>query len=307
MTLKKIRAAVCALLAMTVTFCGVYAAAFSDVDPNTDVGRAITEMYEKGYIQGFGDGSFRPQSTLTRAEFVTIINKMYGYRVPAENIFTDINEKSWYYTDVMCAVAAGYIKGMGDGTFRPNVSVTREQVCVMLDSILKTERFGSAVVISDSVSEWARESVEKLVANRMFSLEAGNRFRATEPITRGEVCAALEKCIIDTDADYGEIDMEGMVREELEKKLTALIKVMKEKVIPSMETADTKKVAEMICAGLEEYLKDPEYDYDAATKAAYSEYERLSESERDNLKSLILNNSDGGELMLLFDFFYSEN
>ncbi len=307
MIFKKLRTVLCAFLALTLTFGSVYAAAFSDVDPNTDSGKAIERMYEKGYIQGFGDGNFRPDATLTRAEFVTIINKMYGYKVTAENAFTDINEKSWYYTDVMCAVAAGYIKGMGDGTFRPNAPVTREQVCVMMDAILKTERFGDDVSISDSVSDWARESVEKLISNRMFELEAGNRFRATEPITRGEVCIALEKCIIDTDADYGEIDMEGVVREELEKKLSSLIKVMKEKVIPSTETLETKKVAEMICAGLEEYLKDPEYDYEAATNAAYAEYEKLSVPERDNLKSLIIDNADGGELMLLFDFFYSKD
>lgn len=305
MTKRFLRAFTSAAAMAAILACSVSAAVFTDVADNTAEGSAIKVMYDRGYIQGFGDGTFRPQATLTRAEFVTIINKMYGYKVEAKNIFSDIHEKSWYYADVMRAVAAGYIKGMGDGTFHPNEAVTREQVCVMLDSILKTERLDYSVAISDTVSDWARDSVEKLISNRLFTVEDGGRFRATEPITRGEACVALEKCVIDAADDFGDIDMDGTVREELEKKLTNLIAVMKDKVIPCAETENSKKVAQMITDSLEAYLADPNYDYKAATDKAYAEYEKLSDTERTNLKTLVLNNADGDELMLLFDFFYS--
>ena len=88
--------------------------AFADVDVSTATGKAVEKMHSHGYIQGFGDGTFRPNDTLTRAEFVNIINKMYGFSVESENIFTDINESDWYYGAVLTAVQAGYIKGMGD-------------------------------------------------------------------------------------------------------------------------------------------------------------------------------------------------
>ena len=111
--------------------------------------------------------------------------------------------------------------------------------------------------------------------------------------------------MIDAADDFGDIDMDGTVREELEKKLTNLIAVMKDKVIPCAETENSKKVAQMITDSLEAYLADPNYDYKAATDKAYAEYEKLSDTERTNLKTLVLNNANGDELMLLFDFFYS--
>jgi hypothetical protein len=176
-------------------------ASFKDIKPETKMGEAIIRMKERGYINGFGDGTFRPYDGLTRAEFVTIINKMYNYTVESPNIFKDVSTDDWFYSDVLRGVQAGYIRGMGDGTFKPNDKVTREQVCVMLDNILNIQITQFDQEISDNVSAWAKESVENMLANRIFMLEDAGKFRATQDITRGEACVALEKCIIDIDME----------------------------------------------------------------------------------------------------------
>lgn len=292
------------MLAMILNICGVLCmAAFSDVDENTEEGIAITRMQSSGYIQGFGDGTFRPEATLTRAEFVTVINRMYKYYVQANNIFKDIKSTDWYYGDVLAAAQVGYIKGFGDGTFRPNEQVSREQVCVMLNSILNIESDLYEVTIADEVSDWARESVEKAVSNGLFELEEGDRFRATQPITRGETCVALQKCIV----DKTEVEVNPADRSELEEILKKVIEKMESTVIPSCTYEETKTVARMITESLKKYLENPEHDYIADTKSVYEVYRKFDGPKADEIKGLVLNSMETDELMILYSYFYDSD
>lgn len=221
------------LAAAVLTVCcavSVCAYGFFDVDTNTSQGAAVMKMWEAGYIQGYEDGTFRPNSTITRAELVTIVNDMYGYTLAAETGFFDVHTEDWYCNAVLCAVQAGYISGYDDKSFRPNAAVTREEVCVMMNRILNAELLPYGKEITDMVSDWARDSVEKLVSNRLFTLEEGGRFRGTEPITRGETCLALEKCIVEDMPQIEPIDLSLMARDELEKHLENIINDMEAKV-----------------------------------------------------------------------------
>ena len=299
--LKKVTAIF--IILCLVASSGVFA--FPDVDKTSKIGKAIVKMQQAGYIRGFEDGTFRPNATLTRAEFVTIINKMYGFKVVAENAFTDISADEWYYTDVLCGVQAGYIKGHDDKTFRPNDIVTREQVCVMMNRILNVELIPYGKKITDAVSDWAKDSVEKLVSNRFFVLEEGGKFRALQPITRGETCEALEKCIIDVPIELVPVDLENMVREELEEKLTKMINIMETTIIPGCTHEDTIDVAKRVTESMKKYLADENYDYLEDAKATYQVYKRLGYAKAGELKQLIINNIDGENIAILFDFFYT--
>ncbi len=304
--MKNIKKLLCIILIIICLFSAVTVNAFSDLDDNSETGKAVLAMRKKGYIQGFEDGTFRPGATLTRAEFVTIINKMYGYSVESENIFNDIVEADWFYHDVLAAVQAGYIKGMGDGRFAPNQPVTREQVCVMLNSILNVGETYFEPEITDEVSDWARESVEKLVANFLFTLEPGGKFRATMPITRGEACVALEKCIVEVDFDQIEpIDLESLAWEELERRLMEVIVCMEEKVIPSYTFDENVLVGNMIVDSMKKYIKNSEYDYVADGKATYEVYRHLGRERITEFKSAIYDNMEVEEMAILFDFFYT--
>ncbi len=293
------------ITAFIIIFCMIFsnAVAFSDVDVTSDEGKAITKMQNCGYIQGFGDGTFRPNSTLTRAEFVTIINKMYGYNLDMENVFSDIKPEDWYYNDILIAVQAGYIKGHDDGTFRPDDAITREQVCVMMNRILNVELLPFSTTITDKVSDWARESVEKLISNRFFLLEDGGKFRALQPITRMETCVALEKCIIDVPIEFEPVNIEEMVREELVKKLEDIINIMETEIIPYYTYEVNVEIAEMVLNSMKKYISDPEYSYLADAQAAYEVY-RKSGKASNEFKDLIFKNMNLDDIAILFDFFY---
>ena len=277
---------------------------FSDVDMATEEGMAITKMQNCGYIQGFGDDPFRPNGTLTRAEFVTIINKMYGYTLDTENVFSDVKPDDWFFKDVLIGVQAGYIKGNDDGTFSPNDSVTREQVCVMVNRILNVELIPFTQKITDPVSDWAKDSVEKLISNRFFILENGGKFRGMEPITRGETCVALEKCIIDVPVEIEPIDLNDMIREELIPKLEGIIEDMETKIVPQFTYEENKTIADMILTSMKKYINDPLYDYIPDAQATYEVYKK-SGAATTEFKNLIYKNLYLDDIVILFDFFYT--
>ncbi|MDO5803916.1 MAG: S-layer homology domain-containing protein [Clostridia bacterium] len=206
MNLKRILAG--ALAVACVSSVNVFAAdttsktGFSDVNESTAEGQAIVKMYEAGYIKGYEDGTFKPNGNITRAELTRVFNQVFGYKADEEKLksvknFADNNENdAWYYNDVRIAQSNGYINGFGDNTFRPKDNFTRQQTCVVLAQAAKLPtEVKDDIKITDEVSQWAESYVKRAISAGAFLLEKNETFRATDNITRGEVCLALAKYI----------------------------------------------------------------------------------------------------------------
>ena len=94
---------------------------------------AIEQLYILGVVTGFPDGSFGPERTLTRAQFVT----MLGRALNSEEVvpeyapeFEDVAEGAWYTDHVLWAVAEGIAQGTGNNLFSPNRYLTIEQMII---------------------------------------------------------------------------------------------------------------------------------------------------------------------------------
>lgn len=173
---------------------------FTDVDFSTEQGQAIEKMYNAGYLAGYNDGSFKPNSTITRAELTRVFNQVFKYELNEEKAvsmtdFSDVEKGAWYYNDVKIAQSNGYINGFNDNTFRPQNNFTREQTCVVLALAANLKSPSNDITINDEVSPWAETYVKASIADSAFKLENNNNFRATVNITRGEVCQALAKYV----------------------------------------------------------------------------------------------------------------
>lgn len=83
--------------------------------------QTIQNWLDSGLLKGFGDGSVKPDQTITRAEFMTLVNRSYGFSNLAAVSFSDVPGTSWAYNEVAKAVAAGYIQGYD----RENVPMLR--------------------------------------------------------------------------------------------------------------------------------------------------------------------------------------
>ena len=96
----------------------------------------ITQWQSKGLIQGYEDGTFKPGNTITRAEFVTLMNNAKGFWSEGSINFSDVKNGSWFYSAVARAVAAGYVKGYSDGSFKPNNNIARGQMAKILYNLM---------------------------------------------------------------------------------------------------------------------------------------------------------------------------
>ncbi|MBO5408062.1 MAG: S-layer homology domain-containing protein [Clostridia bacterium] len=111
-------------------------AAFTDVAADANYAEAVTVLSALEIINGYEDGSFRPDGKITRAEYSAIICRAIGMGDAAQgsvtDSFTDVAADHWANGYIATAQNAGIINGMGDGTFAPEAEVTYEQAVKML-------------------------------------------------------------------------------------------------------------------------------------------------------------------------------
>ena len=116
-------------------------AAYSDVEAGTVVDEAVGILSNLKILEGFEDGTFKPEETVTRAQMAAIICRTLGYESQAQSskgttAFTDVAADSWASGYINVAQAQGIINGYGNGMFGPNDKVTYEQAVKMIVAAL---------------------------------------------------------------------------------------------------------------------------------------------------------------------------
>ncbi len=110
---------------------------YTDVPADSWFNNAISTLSNMGIIDGYADGSFRPDAPITRAEFTKIAVSFFEYAdYVYENTFTDVRSGSWYTQFIAAAVEIGLIEGYPDGTFRPDNYITRAEACTIVNRTL---------------------------------------------------------------------------------------------------------------------------------------------------------------------------
>mgnify|MGYP002625623698 CR=1 FL=1 len=108
------------------------AVSFSDVEGHW--ARPYIEFTtQQGLFSGIGDGKFGPDLTVNRAMLVTVLSRLYGGELSGGSVvFDDVAAGSWYYDAVSWGAENGIVMGYGNGQFRPESPVTREQMAAFL-------------------------------------------------------------------------------------------------------------------------------------------------------------------------------
>lgn len=139
----------------TATDSGTSASSFKDVAESHANYKAITYLAEKGVINGYEDGSFKPDATVTRAEALKFI--LEGIKAPMEVSyipFKDISDKDWSYKYISTGYLRTIVSGYKDGKFKAGNVVTKAEFLKMLFTAMD-------VSVSDSVGEDPFVDVEK--------------------------------------------------------------------------------------------------------------------------------------------------
>jgi uncharacterized lipoprotein YddW (UPF0748 family) len=157
----------------------------------------INEFVTKGYIAGYEDNTFKPDNSITRAEFVKIVNKVFGFTEIGTENFDDVQSSNWFYHDICIGVTVGYINGKSENKFDPNAPITREEVASIITSIKnnKDSNLDKLLLFKDSndVSSWAKSSVEGSIENKYLGGYSDNTMRPKSKMTRAESVVTLSR------------------------------------------------------------------------------------------------------------------
>lgn len=110
---------------------------FTDVASGAWYNNAVSTLTRAGILDGYEDVSFRPNASITRAEFTKIAVSFFKHVGGASsNPFNDVPDSAWYAEFVKAAAELGLIDGYEDGTFRPNAPITRAEACTIVNRTL---------------------------------------------------------------------------------------------------------------------------------------------------------------------------
>lgn len=163
---------------------------------------AIKELSARGVVSGYEGNEFRPQKTVSRAEFATMLIKLMKIDGNVEQSdFSDVTQADWYYKPVMLAKQKGIVSGTGVDSFGPNGEITREQMMVM---ILRAAKQNNIVIDSSkakefndtsNISEYALESIKMASAMGIISGDENNNFNPKGKATRAEAAIVMKKLL----------------------------------------------------------------------------------------------------------------
>ncbi|MBW4080328.1 LamG-like jellyroll fold domain-containing protein [Paenibacillus sp. S150] len=174
------------------------------------------EWVDKGLVSGYGNGSYKPDQAITRAEWVVLINRVFNLQAGNESGFSDVAETSAYYTDISKAAAAGYASGYSDGTFRPDRTLSRQEAAVMLFRLFQLDASAGTAVPRDAADlpAWSREAVLSLLGEGYLGGYEDGSFKGARAVTRAEALRMIGKLAGETllqAGAYSEITARNMV------------------------------------------------------------------------------------------------
>ncbi len=114
-------------------------ASFSDMTGNEWYAEAVYTLSKLGIVQGYGDGTFRGNDSISRAAFTAIASrflKANGLTLTGSAQFSDVPETHWAHNVIARAASYGWIGGYEDGTFRPAAPITRAAVTAIINRML---------------------------------------------------------------------------------------------------------------------------------------------------------------------------
>lgn len=165
---------------------------FHDIDDRYSKD-AVYMLAGKGIIDGYTDGTFRPKSAITRAEFIVMLDKVGLLKdTKSENSFTDISPDDWYADAIKRAAGADIIHGYPDQTFKPNQILSRAEAAKIIGRLpIENNAIHNAkhsFTDDTAIPAWAKDEI---ASTSYFIGYDNGKFEPNKKITREEVATIL--------------------------------------------------------------------------------------------------------------------
>ncbi len=175
---------------------------FRDVFPYHWYCEAIDQAASAGYMNGIGNDKFAPDDLVTRGQLITLLYRYAGgesVEITAAFPFFDVRGNSYYYDAIAWAHQVGIIDGYGDGTFRPEQTITRQEMCKVMGALLeyqgktmpKDSGLATNYADADKIAPWAAPYVARMTAIGLFQGDADGCFLPQSSATRAQAATVL--------------------------------------------------------------------------------------------------------------------
>lgn len=164
---------------------------FSDVNKGDWFVKAVQFVYDEQIMNGTSATTFTPNGNLTRGQFVTVLYNLAGKpTVKFKNEFSDVKENDYFASAVMWAYKNGITSGVGGGAFGPNLTITREQMAVMLYKYSNLIGYNTKIdkKVLDKypdkklVDSWALEGMQWAVTNKVINGKSTGTGSVLDPL-----------------------------------------------------------------------------------------------------------------------------
>jgi hypothetical protein len=161
----------------------------------------VLYLYCHGIVSGYADNTFRPYNNTTRGQLtkIVVLAEGWGIYTPPVPTFNDVPATHTFYPYVETAYHQGVISGYSDGTFRPENSVTRGQLCKI---VVLAEGWLDNCPVPGHFSDVPPSNpfycfIETAYNHRIISGYADGTFRPGNPATRGQICKIVYQAVIE--------------------------------------------------------------------------------------------------------------
>ena len=172
---------------------------FTDLGGVSWAKESIIRLYDKGIINGKGEKAYWPDDTLTRAEFAKMAVLASGGLINgAKADFADVSTSDWSYPYIASAYEMKLILGMGNNMFGGDMSITREDMAVILAKMAENAGMkitGNAADFSDSaeIFDYAKTAVSYLSGIGIINGTGGGKFSPKSFATRAEAAVIFDR------------------------------------------------------------------------------------------------------------------
>lgn len=185
----------------TILLCGVFVCVGAYVTTGESYAEHWADQYLNNLVsqqimRGDDEGELNPDNSITRAEFVAMMNRAFGYSQKGTIAFNDVPKEEWYYDDISIAKKQGYFNGIYPDTAGPDKPLKREEAVTMLCRALKIEGVGSDTLqFADSrtFSGWSKEYINAAVEKKFLSGYPDQTFKPADYMKRGEMAKVLSE------------------------------------------------------------------------------------------------------------------
>ncbi|MFD2671724.1 S-layer homology domain-containing protein [Marinicrinis sediminis] len=172
---------------------------------------AMKDMSARLIVSGYEQHQFKPDQSITRAEFAAMITRALGLGVheeDSETAYTDVADTAWYKEAIQLATSYGLMSGYEDETFRPDAFITREEGMAVIARAMELTKLNPQPAASDLeavlssfedaglLSDWSQESIVKVLQAGLVTGRTTNTLDPKADITRAEIAVLIRRLLI---------------------------------------------------------------------------------------------------------------